>query len=38
MILEEYPQLAWKDILACVVYGAEMGRERFVDVSLERTA
>lgn len=37
-ILEEYPQLAREDILACVAYGAEMSRERFVDVHLERPA
>jgi uncharacterized protein (DUF433 family) len=37
-ILEEYPQLTREDVLACVAYGAEMSRERFVDVPLERTA
>lgn len=37
-ILEEYPQLSREDILACVAYGAEMSRERFVDVPLERPA
>jgi uncharacterized protein (DUF433 family) len=35
-ILEEYPQLTREDILACMAYGAEMSRERFVDVPLER--
>lgn len=34
-ILEEYPQLTREDVLACVAYGAEMSRERFVDVHLE---
>ena len=37
-ILEEYPQLTRDDVLACVAYGAEMSRERFVDVPLERPA
>ncbi len=37
-ILEQYPQLSREDILACVAYGAEMSRERFVDVPLERPA
>lgn len=37
-ILEEYPQLSREDILACVAYGAEMSRERFVTVPLEHPA
>ena len=37
-ILKEYPQLSREDVLACVAYGAEMSRERFVDVPLERPA
>ncbi len=37
-ILEEYPQLTREDVLACVAYGAEMSRERFVDIPLERLA
>jgi uncharacterized protein (DUF433 family) len=37
-ILEEYPQLSREDILACVAYGAEMSRERFVDIPLEHSA
>jgi len=37
-ILEEYPHLSREDVLACVAYGAEMSRERFVDVPLERPA
>ena len=31
-ILEEYPQLHREDILAAIAYGAEMTRERFVDL------
>lgn len=37
-IQEEYPQLSREDILACMAYGAEMSRERFVDVPLDRPA
>lgn len=37
-VLSEYPQLAHEDILACIAYGAEMSRERFVEVSAERPA
>ena len=37
-ILSEYPQLEEADILACIAYGAEMSRERFVDVPLRRPA
>ncbi|HOC93730.1 MAG TPA: DUF433 domain-containing protein [bacterium] len=37
-ILAEYPQLAREDILACIAYGAEMSRERYVDISMETTA
>jgi uncharacterized protein (DUF433 family) len=34
-ILEEYPQLAIEDIFACLAYGAEMSRERFVEISVK---
>jgi uncharacterized protein (DUF433 family) len=34
-ILEDYPQLHSDDILACIAYGAEMSRERFVDIPVE---
>lgn len=37
-VLEQYPQLFREDVLACVAYGAEMSRERFVEVPLERPA
>jgi uncharacterized protein (DUF433 family) len=33
-ILEDYPGLAPEDIQACIAYGAEMSRERFVDIPL----
>lgn len=31
-ILADYPQLKREDILAAIAYGAEMSRERFVDL------
>ena len=31
-ILAEYPELEEADIDACLAYGAEMARERFVDI------
>jgi len=34
-ILEDYPGLTEADIQACIAYGAEMARERYVDVPLE---
>jgi uncharacterized protein (DUF433 family) len=33
-LLEEYPQLERADIDACIAYGAEMARERFVEIPL----
>lgn len=37
-VLEEYPHLSREDVLARVAYRAEMSRERFVGVPLERPA
>jgi len=34
-LLEEYPGLEEADILACIAYGAEMSRERFVEIPVE---
>ena len=34
-ILQEYPDLEEADILACLAYGAEMARERYIDIPLE---
>lgn len=31
-LLEDYPGLQEKDVLACIAYGAEMSRERSVNV------
>jgi uncharacterized protein (DUF433 family) len=37
-ILDDYPGLEESDILACIAYGAEMSRERFVDISAKQSA
>jgi uncharacterized protein (DUF433 family) len=37
-ILADYPQLQAEDILACIAYGAEISRERFVDIAIESVA
>ncbi len=37
-VLEEYPQLKPEDILACLAYGAEMSRERFVEIPIDSVA
>lgn len=37
-LLEEYPQLTADDIRAAIAYGAEMARERFVDIGTGRSA
>ena len=36
-IREEYPQLTEEDIRAAIAYGAEMSRERYVDIPFEVT-
>lgn len=33
-ILSDYPGLDEADVRACIAYGAEMARERYVEVSL----
>jgi uncharacterized protein (DUF433 family) len=33
-VLVEYPQLAKEDILAAIAYGAEMSRERYVEIAI----
>jgi len=37
-ILEEYPQLSLEDIRAAIAYGAEMSRERYVDIPTKLAA
>lgn len=36
-VLEEYPQLTEEDVRAAIAYGAEMSRERYVDIPVEAT-
>jgi uncharacterized protein (DUF433 family) len=31
-LLQEYPGLEAADIYACIAYGAEMSRERYVEI------
>ena len=31
-ILKNYPGLEEKDVLACIAYGAEMDRERYIEI------
>jgi len=33
-ILDDYPGLEAADIYACIAYGAEMARERYVDIPM----
>ena len=37
-ILREYPSLTVEDIRAAIAYGAEMTRERYVDIPTEAAA
>ncbi len=37
-ILHEYPQLTREDVLACIAYGSEMSRERYVDIPMTKPA
>jgi uncharacterized protein (DUF433 family) len=34
-ILDDYPGLEEADILACIAYGSEMSRERYVELPVE---
>jgi len=37
-LLSDYPQLAHRDVMAAIAYGAEMSRERILPVPLARLA
>lgn len=37
-IVAEYPQLTVEDIRAAIAYGAEMTRERYIDIPLQAAA
>jgi uncharacterized protein (DUF433 family) len=34
-VIDEYPQLTEEDIRAAIAYGAEMSRERYVEIPIE---
>jgi uncharacterized protein (DUF433 family) len=36
-VLENYPGIEELDIRACIAYGAEMARERYVDIPIAST-
>ena len=33
-VLEEYPQLQTDDVYACIAYGSEMTRERYIEFTV----
>ena len=35
-VLEQYPGIEEADVLACIAYGSEMSRERFVEIPTEQ--
>ena len=35
-ILDNYPGLKHEDILACIAYGAEMSRDRYIELDLAK--
>ncbi len=37
-LLENYPALKHEDILSAIAYGAEMSRERYVPLPIEKSA
>lgn len=37
-ILEDYPQLQREDVQACLAYGAEMARERYIEIPVAQSA
>ena len=38
MILDQYPGVTREDVLACIAYGSEMSRERYVDFPAAKLA
>ena len=37
-VLAEYPGLEMEDVRACIAWGAEMSRERFIEIPLARAS
>ena len=36
-VVNRYPGIEEADVLACIAYGAEMSRERYIDVPIEES-
>jgi uncharacterized protein (DUF433 family) len=34
-ILNDYPDLTREDVLACIAYGADMARDRYIEIPAE---
>lgn len=37
-LIADYPGITAEDVRACIAYGAEMSRERFVDIPIHRAS
>jgi uncharacterized protein (DUF433 family) len=37
-IVDQYPGVTREDVLACIAYGSEMSRERYVDIPVAKPA
>ena len=37
-VVNRYPGIEEDDVLACIAYGAEMSRDRYVDIPIEKSA
>jgi hypothetical protein len=37
-VLGQYPGVTREDVLACIAYGSEMSRERYVDIPMAKPA
>ena len=37
-VVNRYPGIEEDDVLACIAYGAEMSRDRYVDIPIEESA
>lgn len=37
-VLDQYPPITREDVLACIAYGSEMSRERYVDIPVTKPA
>ena len=37
-VLENYPQLSADDVRACIAYGAEMARDRYLEIPIAKAS